>query len=66
MRFGGDPFICGFQKEDEKAEGFQIWYFYRSFSSDSMAVKGLNHAAVIEPQAPTGRPDFADRPMDPC
>ena len=29
------------KKEDKNDQGFQIWHFYWSFSSDIMAVKGL-------------------------
>ena len=32
-------FTCRCEKEDKKAEGFQIWNFYWSFSSAIMAVK---------------------------
>jgi len=35
------PFTCQCQKEDTTAQGFKISQFYSSFSSDSMAVKGL-------------------------
>ena len=41
VRFDENPFTCLCNKEDEKAEGFQIWYFYWSLSSDIMAVKGF-------------------------
>ena len=42
MRFNENPFTYQCKKEDKKAEGFQISHFYWSFSSDIMAVKGLN------------------------
>ena len=41
MRFDGDPFTCQWEKEDKKADEFQISHFYGSFSNDIMAVKGL-------------------------
>ena len=41
MRFDENPFTYQSEKEDRKAEEFQISHFYWSFSSDVMAVKGL-------------------------
>ena len=41
MHFDENSFTCRCNKEGKKAEGFQIWHFYRSFSSDVMAAKGL-------------------------
>ena len=41
VSFDEDPFTCQCEKDDKKAEGFQILHFYWSFSSDIMAVKGL-------------------------
>ena len=46
MRFGESPFTCQCEKEDEKAKGFKILHFSRSFSSDITAVKGLKAACV--------------------
>ena len=43
IRFDENPFICLCEKEDKKAEGFQIWHFYWSFSNDILAVKGLSY-----------------------
>ena len=42
MRFDENPFTYQYEKEDRKAEGFQISHLYGSFSSDVMAVKGLS------------------------
>ena len=39
--FDEDHFTYQSEKESERAEGFQISYFYWSFSSDTMAVNGL-------------------------
>ena len=39
-RFHEDPFTCE-REEDQKARGFQVSHFNRSFSLDVMAVKGL-------------------------
>ena len=47
VRFDENPFTCLCNKEDEKAEGFQIWYFYWSLSSDIMAVKELISSQVL-------------------
>ena len=42
MRFDGDPFrTCQCEKEDRKAEGFQILHFYGPFSDGITAMKGL-------------------------
>ena len=41
MCFDENPLTCQCEKEDEKAEGFQMSHFYWSFSSDIMAIKGL-------------------------
>ena len=41
MRFRENPFTRQCQTESKKASGFQISYFYWSFSGDTMAVKGL-------------------------
>ena len=41
-RFNENPFTIQCEKKDKKAEGFQISPFYWPFSSDIMAVKGLN------------------------
>ena len=41
MRFDANPFSCQCEKEDKEAEGSQMWHLYWSFSSDVMAVKGL-------------------------
>ena len=47
------------KNEHRKAEGFQIVHFDWSFSSDIMAVKGLNHyTMMLEPvmcQEPVNR-----------
>ena len=40
--FDEDPFACQCEKEDRNSLEFKIWHFYWSFSSDVMAVKGLN------------------------
>ena len=34
------------KKKTKTEEGFQIWYFYWSFSNDILAVKGLNSKCV--------------------
>ena len=44
MRFGESPFTCQCEKGGKNAEGFQTSHFYWSFSSDIMAVKGLNQS----------------------
>ena len=41
MRFDEDPFTCKYETESKKASRFQISYFYWSFSSDIITVKGL-------------------------
>ena len=41
VRFDDNPLTCQSEKEDKKAEGFQILHCYWSFSSDILAVKGL-------------------------
>ena len=41
MHFDENPFTCQCEKEDKKAEGFQILHFYWLFSSDIVAVTGL-------------------------
>ena len=51
VRCDENPFTRQCEKEDKKAEGFQISYFSGSYSNDIMAVKGLSiayvrHAAV--------------------
>ena len=40
-RFDENPFTCQCEKEDKKAEGFQISLSYWSFTNDVTAVKGL-------------------------
>ena len=52
MRFDEIPFTSQCEKEDRKAEGFQISHFYGSFSNDIMAVKGLT-GQLIQQQKPT-------------
>ena len=47
MRFDENHFTRQCEKEDKKTEGFQISHFYGSFSSDVMAVKGLNRVIYI-------------------
>ena len=42
MRLDEKPFTCQCEKKNKKAEVFQISHYYWSFSSDIMAVKGLN------------------------
>ena len=42
VHFDENLFTCQCKKEGKKAEGFQIWHFHCSFSSDIMAVTGLN------------------------
>ena len=42
IRVDESPFTCLCEKEDGKAHGFQIVHFYWPFSSDIMAMKGLN------------------------
>ena len=42
MHFDESPFTCQRQKEDKKAQAFQISHFYGSFSNDIMAAKGLS------------------------
>ena len=34
-------FICQYEKEDKKAEGFEISHYYESFSNEIMAVKWI-------------------------
>ena len=46
MRLGENAFTFQCKKEDK--EGFQISHCYWSFSSDIMAVKGLNALAPAE------------------
>ena len=46
MRFEENPFTCQYEKEDKKAEMFQISHFYGSLSNDIMAVKGLMSSDV--------------------
>ena len=46
--FYGDPFTCQREKEDNKAERFQILHFHGSFSNNIMAVKGLMSADAKE------------------
>ena len=41
MCFDENPFTCQCEKENKKGIRFQISHFYWSFSSDTMAVKGL-------------------------
>jgi len=48
------------QKEDKKAEEFEISQFYWSFSSDLMAVKGLNGQNPSHPVSPMS---FMPRPI---
>ena len=45
MCFDENPFTCRCEKENTKAEGFQISHFYWLFSSDKMTVKELNLTA---------------------
>ena len=45
MRLDENPFTCQREKENRKAQGFQISHNYWSLSCDIMAVKGLNHRA---------------------
>jgi len=45
VRFDENPFTCQCENEDKKAKGFQISYFYWSFLSYIMAVKGLRKRA---------------------
>ena len=49
MRFDGDPVTGQCEKEDKKAEGFQISHCDGSFSSDTMAVKGLMYNCMYIP-----------------
>ena len=49
MHFDGDPFTCQCEKEDKKAYGFQILHCHGSFSSDTMAVKGLMYTCMYIP-----------------
>ena len=44
MRFDENPFTRQCEKENKKAEGFQISHFYWPFSSDIMPAKGLNNS----------------------
>ena len=46
MVFDKNPFTWQCQREDQKAEGFQISHFYGSFSNHTMAVKGLTELCV--------------------
>ena len=39
--FDENPFTRHSEKEDKKAEGFQISHFYWSLSNDILAVRGL-------------------------
>ena len=43
MRFAETPLTCQCEKENKR---FQISHFYRPFSSDIMAVKGLNSCCL--------------------
>ena len=47
MRSDENLFTCLCEKEDKKAQGFQIWQFYWSFSNDIMAVKGLRQTNLV-------------------
>ena len=42
MRCDESPFTCQCKKDDKKAQRFPMSHFYWSFSSNIMAVKGLN------------------------
>ena len=53
MRCDQNPFTCQREKEDKKASRVQISRFYWSFSSDIVAVKGLNGSKVL-----TGNSDY--------
>ena len=64
VRFDNNPFTCQCETEDKKAKGFRILFFYWSFSSKILAVKGLNmqlttclrrNACVSQRRAATGR-----------
>ena len=46
--FDEDPFTCQCEKEDKKAEGFEILHFYGSFSNGSMAVKELMLLKLVQ------------------
>ena len=41
MRVDKNPLRCQFEKDNKKAEGFQISHFDWSFSNDIMAAKGF-------------------------
>ena len=59
--FDKSPFTCQCKnKEHRKAEGFQIVHFDWSFSSDIMAVKGLNHCTMLL------EPVMCQEPVNPC
>ena len=47
VSFDGDPFTYQCEKEDKKAEVFQISHIYGSFLNDFMAVKGLRAHNLI-------------------
>ena len=50
VRFDESSFTCQCEKEDKKAERFQVSHFYWPFASDIMAVKGLiSHTAKVSP-----------------
>ena len=59
MRFDENPSTCQCEKETEKASGFQISHFYWSFSSNTMAAKGLS---VFEGHSIAGRMLHQHRP----
>ena len=42
MRCDENPFTCQCEKEDKKAEGFQISHLCGSFSNEILAAKGLS------------------------
>ena len=43
-----NPFTCQCEKEGKKAQGFQVSHFYWLFSSDIMAVTGINFCPGTE------------------
>ena len=47
MHFDEDPFICQREKEDEKAERFQISHFSWWFSNDIMIIMAVKGHSVF-------------------
>ena len=60
MHFDEDPFTCQCKNENKKAQEFQISHFYWLFSSDIMAVKGLNSGEWFYKQTGTETPFSCD------